>query len=152
MPFTSDVPPSWTITVTVPGVGLALAAGAENTSDANNLVALFERYSQECYVGRNNHRPNHVQYVLNYFKSPTGLQTTIAPMDCVRYHTGALATLNDGASGWAVMAGGTPLALVDTELDARLVLEVPQQYSNECFIGRGNTRKNPYNYITTYWQ
>jgi hypothetical protein len=148
--FTQDTP-GWSIAAAADGV-TALFSGADTLIDANNLVALYERYSQVCYIGRNNARPIRSQYILTYFKSSTGQQPVIAPQDCIPYNAAGLTTVNEGTSGWAVTSGGTQLALLDTSLEATVALDVAQQFSSECFIGRQNTRLNYYAYITEYWQ
>jgi hypothetical protein len=148
---TNDVPPSWTVTTPLGG-STEFLAGADNAVDSNNLLALFQRYTQYCFIGRGNPRPNRQQYLVTYFKGSSGQQTTIAPEDCVRYSASALQVVNQGSLGWAVMSGGTQLALVDTQFEAGLVSAVASQYSNECYIGRGNTRQNPYRYINEYWK
>jgi hypothetical protein len=149
---TNDQPsPSWTITAPYQS-GYALLAGADTLTDANNLLAVYQRYNQSCFVGRGNGRPNRLQYIVTYFMSPTGRRTTIAPEDCVAYSASAVQVVSQGATGWAVMSGGTQLALLDTQFEASLVAGVAAQSSNECFIGRGNTRKNPYSYINEYWK
>jgi Big-like domain-containing protein len=138
--ITSPVP-------SLPGF-FGLLAGADNPTDAKNLVALFQRYSQVCYIGRN-YGP---RFTLTYFKGASGQQTTIAPEDCVAYSAGAVQVVNQGANGWAVMSGGTQLFLINDAFEATLASAVAAQASNECFIGRGNTRPNPYGFITEYWK
>jgi hypothetical protein len=138
------------ITAPVPGVpagDLGLLAFADNQTDAVNLVALFQRYNLVCYVGRNFGQ----KYTLSYFKAATGRQTTIAPEDCVSYSAGALQVANQGGQ-FAVVTGGTQLALFPTVLEASLAEGVAAQASNECYIGRRNTRPTPYGFITEYWR
>jgi hypothetical protein len=149
--ITQDVPPSWAITTPFQG-GFELLAGADTLSDANRLLALFQRYRQQCDIGRGNVRPNRLQYILSYFKGTSGQQTTVAPEDCIAYNPSALQVVDQGASGAALMSGGTQLALLDNAFEAALAAAVARQYSNECFIGRGNTRPNPYRFITEYWK
>jgi len=135
------------ITAPVPG-GPGLLAVADNPGDAANLVALFQRYSQVCYIGRN----YGARFTLTYFKGPSGRPTTIAPEDCVAYSAGAVQAVNQGASGWAVTSGSTQLFLLSNAFEAALASAVAAQASNECFIGRGNNRPNPYGFITEYWK
>ncbi len=150
---TRDVPPSWTLISPLPGGGLLEAlVGADSVSDANNLQALFRRYNQMCFLGRNNGRPNRFQYIFTYFKDARGQQTVITPEDCVSYSPAGLQVVQQGASGWALTGGATQLALLDTALEASLLSAVAVQASNECYIGRGNPRPDPYQYITEYWK
>jgi hypothetical protein len=129
-------------------IGTAIFSAGANPTDVTNLVALYRRYTQLCYIGRN-YGP---QYILTYFKGSSGQQTTITPEDCVSYSAGALQIVNQGASGWTVMSGGTQLALLANAFEAALASAVAAQATNECFIGRGNTRPNPYGFITEYWK
>ncbi len=136
------------VTAPVPPIGSAVFSAAATPSDAANLVALYRQYSRVCYIGRN-FGP---QYVVTYFKNPSGQQTTIAPEDCVSYSAAALQVANQGAAGWALMSGGTELALLENAFEAALASNVASQATNECFIGRGNTRPNPHDFVTEYWK
>jgi hypothetical protein len=130
-------------------IGTAIFFPSAGTpTDVTNLVALYRRYGQVCYVGRN-YGP---QYIVTYFKAASGQQTTIAPEDCVGYSAASLQVVNQGASGWAVVSGGTQLAVLANAFEAALVSNVAAQASNECYIGRGNTRSNPSAFITEYWK
>lgn len=150
-PNTADTPESWVAGSGSSSAHLDLGLG-DTLVDANNMVAVLQRYSQLCYIGRDNLRPNRLQYILKYQRSPTGQQTVIAPQDCLAYNPGALTIVNEGTSGWAVMSGATQVALLDTSLEAAVALSVAQGFSNECFIGRQNTRLNHYDYVMEYWQ
>lgn len=147
---TNDTPPSWTITAPYL-VGFQFLASADTQPEATNLLALFQRYSQQCFVGRGNNRPNRLQYVFPYFRGANGRQTTITPEDCVTYSSNAVQIVSQ-AGAWAVVSAGTQLALLDTPFDASVISGIASQASSECFIGRGNTRKDPYGYITEYWK
>jgi hypothetical protein len=63
-----------------------------------------------------------------------------------------LQVVSQGATGWALVSGGTQIALLASAFEAALASNVAAQASNECYIGRGNTRQNPYAYITEYWK
>jgi hypothetical protein len=148
--FTNPTDPTvFAVTAPVPGAGAALFfPDAGNAADAANLVALYRRYGQVCYIGRN----YGAQYIVTYFKAPSGQQTTIATEDCVSYSAATLQVVSQGAAGWALMSAGTQLALLDNAFEAALASNVAAQASNECYIGRGNTRPNPHGFITEYWK
>ena len=42
--------------------------GMDNREDAEVMLAVFKRYKQFCYVGRNNKRANRASYVHHYWK------------------------------------------------------------------------------------
>jgi hypothetical protein len=128
--------------------GTAIFSLAGTPTDVTNLVALYRRYGQACYIGRN-YGP---QYIVTYFKGVSGQQTTIAPEDCVAYSAASLQVVSQGATGWALVSGGTQIALLASAFEAALASNVAAQASNECYIGRGNTRPNPYAFITEYWK
>ncbi|HEY2432961.1 MAG TPA: hypothetical protein VGI12_09845 [Vicinamibacterales bacterium] len=100
-----------------------------------------------CYIGRNDPK-----FTLTFFKNASGQQTTIAREDCIPYSAAALQVVDRGGSGWALVSGGTQLGLLVTAFDAAVASAVAAQASNECFIGRGNTRPSPYAFTTEYWR
>jgi hypothetical protein len=124
-----------------------LSPSSDGLIDAGNLVALYRRYTQVCYVGRNN-----PQFMLTFFKNPSGQQTTVAPEDCVPYSAAALQVVNQGGSGWALVSGGTQLGLLVTAFDAAVASAVAAHASTECFIGRRTTRPSSSAFITEYWK
>lgn len=149
---TSFTPPAWNITAPYGAFGFVYIGLGDTLTDANNLLALFQRYQQFCFIGRSNSRANRQQYLVTYFTGSSGQQTTIAPEDCVAYSAGALQVVSQGPNGFAVMSGATRLAMLDTQLEANLAMAVASRYSSECYIGRGNTRPNPYEFIMEYWK
>jgi hypothetical protein len=98
--------------------------------DAGNLVVLYRGYTQVCYVGRNN-----PQFMLTFFKNPSGQQTTIAPEDCVPYSAAAVQVVNQGGSGWALMSGGTQLGLLVTAFDAAVAAFMTERYIRRIECG-----------------
>jgi hypothetical protein len=146
MPAPKD-PTQLIITAPDPFGRAQLLSSADGLIDAGNLVALYRRYTQVCYIGRNNPK-----FTLTFFKNASGQQTTIAPEDCVPYSAAALQVVNQGGSSWALVSGGTQLGLLVTAFDAAVANAVAAQASNECFIGRATTRPNPYAFTTEYWK
>lgn len=124
----------------------------DTQADAANGLAQYQRFSTFCFVGRSNSRADHAAYVFPYWTDPTGRATTIQPEDCVPYAASTLAVASAGSSGWSLSASGRQLMLLDTADDANTMLSMAQRYSNQCFIGRGNTRANRSNYILQYWK
>lgn len=86
--------------------------------------------------------------------SPTKVFTppVLNPEDCIDYDPNALTIVDIGADGWRLDENGThALAVFDNEADAQLGLNVAQQHNRFCFIGRGNTRPDPQQFIYEYW-
>ncbi len=124
----------------------------DTQTDASNGLAVFQRFSTYCFVGRDNARSNRTAYIFPYWLDATGRSTTVQPEDCEPYAPSTLNVASAGSSGWSLAAGGRQLMLLDTAADANEMLAVAQKYSNQCFIGRGNTRSTPSAYTLPYWK
>jgi hypothetical protein len=46
----------------------AILALLDNKTDAEAALAVAKRHSALCYIGRDNRRPNHRDYVMTYWK------------------------------------------------------------------------------------
>jgi hypothetical protein len=124
----------------------------DTAADGANGLALYQRYTTVCYIGKYNARPSHSAYVSEYWTNPSGRSTTIQPEDCDSYSPSTLQIVNTGATGWSLMASGRQLLLLDVAADATTMSSIAAQYSNQCFIGRQNTRPTPADYIFRYWK
>ena len=71
--------------------------------------------------------------------------------DCLTYEPGTVAMSKDNVVGWRVADGGTTLATLDKESDAKQALALARRFKKRCFIGRSNTRINRSDYIIDYW-
>jgi hypothetical protein len=120
--------------------------------DADNAVALAQRYTTLCFIGRDNPRANRQAYITEYWQGSTGVATPISPEDCTPYATANLQVVNLGATGWAVTDGNEQLVLLDNQADANGALGVLKQYSSQCFIGRNNLRPNPLSFTIPYYK
>jgi hypothetical protein len=134
------------------GPGFFLLQEYATQSDAAAGLAVYQRYRNDCYVGRNNSRSPRLAYVFGYWLNQFGLQTTINNEDCEPYDKSTVAVVSHGSSGWDVMASGRSLLLLDTAADATTMAAMIKTYSNQCYIGRGNTRANASDYISRYWK
>ncbi len=132
--------------------GQQLLLSMATQTDASNAVALAQRYSTLCFIGRDNARANREAYITQYWKDPTGVATTISPEDCTPYATANLQVVNLGATGWAVSDGTRQLLLLDNQADANGALGVLKPYSSQCFIGRGNVRPDPTRFTIPYYK
>jgi hypothetical protein len=76
---------------------------------------------------------------------------TFAAEDCQAFNS---ATLRIGATvdGWTLSDASGQIALLDSQADVDLLLSVAKQYSARCFIGRGNQRPDPLNFVFQYWK
>ncbi|MBD2528352.1 caspase family protein [Nostoc flagelliforme FACHB-838] len=124
----------------------------DNEADAKNALALAQRHTAHCFLGRNNTRPNRRSYIVNYWTGNSGINTTIQQPDCLSYNPANLKIVNEGDSGWLLTDGRSRMAILDNEADAKDTLVLGQQNTAQCFIGRNNTRSNRRSYIVNYWQ
>lgn len=124
----------------------------DTRADADNGLAVYQRFSSICYVGRSNSRSNRIAYIFPYWLDATGRSTTVQPEDCEPYDPSTLGVASAGSSGWTLSASGRQLMLLDTAADASTMLAVAQKYSSQCFIGRGNARATATAYILPYWK
>ena len=124
----------------------------DNETDARNALALAQRHTAHCFIGRGNTRPNRKDYIVEYWTGDSGLATTIGPEDCLPYNPANLQIVDEGANGWLLTDGVSRMLILDNETDARNALALAQRHAAQCFIGRGNTRPNRKDYIVEYWK
>ena len=130
----------------------SLFASFATESDAAAGLAVFQRYRNYCFVGRDTTRTPRLDYIVGYWLNQFGLTTTINNEDCEPYDKATVAVVDRGSSGWAVMASGRELLLLDTAADATTMASMVRTYSDQCYIGRGNTLPNAAAYIHPYWK
>lgn len=134
------------------GPGFFLWQGFATASDAAAGLAVFQRYRNFCFVGRNTSRSPRRAYIFGYWLNQFGLTTTIDHEDCEPFNKASVAVVDQGPTGWAVVASGRQLMLLDTAADATVIAAMVKTYSNQCYIGRGNTRSNASDYVIPYWK
>jgi hypothetical protein len=124
----------------------------DNETDARNALALARRHTARCFIGRNNRRPNRLDYIVTYWTGNSGISTVISGEDCIRYDRANLRVVDEGARGWLLTDGRSRMLTLDNEADARKALAVTRQHSMQCFIGRNNRRPDRKRYILGYWR
>ncbi len=111
----------------------------DNTGD--KALALAQRYTKHCYLGRNNTREEKYAYIFDYWRNASGKNTTIADQedDCSPYNRNNLTVedMGDG-NGWRVKDHDHVLQLFDNGTDARNGKLVLAKYNQICFIGNGD--------------
>lgn len=75
----------------------------------------------------------------------------IAAEDCLPYDPRSLTIADEGANGWLLTDGGSRMLMLDNQADAERALAVARAHTAHCFIGRGNSRPDRYQYVTHYW-
>lgn len=105
-------------------------------TNANNAYRVARSFSQHCFIGRSNPRPNRRDYIVEYWLDPSGIATP--PEDaCTTYDRGALQVVDQGAQGFVVTDGGGLQVLVDNEQDAQLARQLARSFTRRCFIAEG---------------
>jgi Bacterial Ig-like domain (group 2) len=120
--------------------------------DARRAMQLARAYKSHCYLGRLNKRPNHNNYVIEYWTNPSGAQIVVENEDCEPFTPAQLRITDNGAQGFTLLDGRKTLVVADSRDDAQKIWEVAQQHSAQCFIGRGNRRPNQRDYVVQYWR
>lgn len=124
----------------------------DNQADAERALALAQRHTSHCFIGRDNTRPDRARYVSHYWTGSSGITTTIAGEDCISYSPATVGVFDRAALGWRLEDGGNFLMLFDDHADANRGLTVARGASRLCFVGRSNSRPDRLSYIFNYWQ
>ncbi len=123
----------------------------DNESDAQRALTLARSQTAHCFIGRNNGRPNRLNYIVEYWKGGAGVPS-LPGEDCLPYNRTALRLVDEGPAGWLLTDGGSRMLTLDNRADAERALALARAASAQCFIGRNNTRANRRSYIVGYWR
>lgn len=130
----------------------------DNEADAKDALALAKRHTAHCFIGRDNARPNRLDYIVEYWTGNSGIITTILQRDCLSYNPVNLRIVDRGTTGWSLIEmellteGVHMMLILDNQRDAQNALILAQRYTNICFIGRNNMRPDRAQYIFLYWE
>lgn len=124
----------------------------DNESDAEVGLALAQRHTALCFIGRNNARENPRAYTVQYWRGDSGIRTKLGAQDCASYDPENLAIRDRGADGWLLLDGSHSLNALANEADAKRALTLAERHVRHCFIGRGNQRLDRLDYIVEYWE
>ncbi|HEX6873860.1 MAG TPA: hypothetical protein VF163_22390 [Micromonosporaceae bacterium] len=132
----------------------------DSKADAMDGLAVARNWTNMCFIGRSNPRPDRHRYIITYWRAPSGLPLGQAPrFECIPYDPAKLA-ISFGAphpadptqADWALHSGGTPLLFLATGPDALRAKLVASEHRQLCLIGHGNDRPEPYRYVMQYWR
>jgi hypothetical protein len=125
-------------TVTDGATVVARVHGGQGSNTGDKALALAQRYKKHCFLGRDNTREDKNEYVFDYWRSLSGMNTTIPDQeeDCSPYdrHNLTVEDMGNGY-GWRVKDHDHVLHLFDNESDARNGKLVLSKYSQICSIG-----------------
>lgn len=123
----------------------------DNETDALAALAVAQRHTQHCFVGRGTARTDRSSYVHEYWQGNSGIETFVEDEDCIPYASSSIFLENIGSDGWLLTDGSMAMVILDTKEDGELLLAHAQENDQQCFIGRNNTRPNRMSYIVEYW-
>jgi len=125
-------------TVSDGGTVVVRVHGGPGSNTGDKALAVAQRYKKHCYIGRDNTRDDKNAYVFDYWRSLSGMNTTIPDQeeDCSPYdrHNLTVEDMGNGY-GWRVKDHDHVLHLFDDESDARDGKAVLAKYSQICSIG-----------------
>jgi hypothetical protein len=124
----------------------------DDKEDAKAALALAKRHTGRCFIGRDNTREKQELYILEYWRGDSGLHTKVGTQDCFSYDADRLSIVDEGEGGWLLTDGSARMSVLDDEADAKRALALAERHAKQCFIGRGNTRSERYEYIIEYWE
>jgi len=125
----------------------------DNKEDARNGLRVARRYTRHGFIGRDNPRPNRIDYITEYWTGNSGLpHEPLTKTDCISYNANDVVAEDLDADGWRLRDGAHWMRLADDMNDALAVLRLIERHGRMCFIGRGNHRPNRKHYIMTYWE
>ena len=124
--------------------------GDPNSNTGQKGLALAQRYSKHCFLGRTNTREDKGSYVFDYWLNPSGKTPTIADQDndCSDYNRNNLTVEDMGDNnGWRVKDHDHVLQLFDNGNDARAGKTILAKYSKICFIGDSDDGQDAISYL-----
>jgi hypothetical protein len=138
-------------TVSAGSTVVALAYGDVGGEVGKQALALAQRYTLHCFLGRNNTREDHATFVFDYWRNPSGQTPDIPDTDdaCSPYNNKNLTVedMGDG-DGWRVKDHDHVLHEFDNQSDANNGKLVLLKYSQACQIGNSGGGSNP---VLTYF-
>jgi hypothetical protein len=116
--------------------------GQPGDTTGQQALALAQRYSRHCFIGRNNNRSeDRNQYIFDYWRDPSGRTSSIVDLEeiCSNYNRNNLTVedMGDGY-GWRVKDHDHVLHLFDNETDARNGKLVLAKSGQLCTIGNND--------------
>lgn len=125
----------------------------DNKEDARNGLAVARRYTRQGFIGRDNTRPDRIDYIIEYWAGNSGLPwEPLTKTDALPYSPNNVVAEDLNTAGWRLRDGDDSMLLAHDLNDALAALRVVERYSRQCFIGRDNTRPDRKHYIMTYWE
>lgn len=145
----------WQLVEEVAG-GRRLMATLDNQADAGDALALAKRHTAHCFIGRDNTRPNRLDYILRYWNGGSDIQTVIVQRDCIFHNPEKLEVVREGNDWFLIEVGDSFIHYMKTlasERDAHVSLNLARRYTSSCYIGRNNSRgPQRRSYILQYWE
>ena len=126
---------------------------ADDRADAKEVAKVASRHTAQCFIGRDNQRPDRRDYIVQYWKGDSNLSVAQpSDADCIGYDPASLRIVDEGARGFLLTDGQSRMLMLDDRDDGRRALQLARQHARHCFIGRDNQRPDRKRYITEYWR
>ena len=125
----------------------------DNKEDARNAMLVARRHTRQGFVGRDNSRPNRIDYIMEYWTGNSGLpHEPLTKVDAIPYNPTRVTAEDIDDDGWRIKEGNHWMLLAHDLNDSLAVLRIVERHTRMCFIGRNNDRPNRKSYIMTYWE
>ncbi len=125
-------------TVSAGSTVVARAAGNPGGEVGQQALALAQRYTKHCFIGRGNTRDQPAAYIFDYWLGSSGQMPDIPGQEdsCSQYNNKNLTVedMGDG-EGWRVKDHDDVLHVFDDQSDANNGKLVLARYSQACQIG-----------------
>jgi len=110
--------------------------GPDAQQQGKDALAVAKRYKKVCFIGRGNHRDEKELYVFEYWREPSGINTTLPdPEDaCSSYNKNNLTVDESGDNAYRVKDHDHVLQEFDTKQDANNGKLVLSKYSRICYV------------------
>lgn len=110
--------------------------GGPDDPSGEHALNVAKRYTKVCFIGRGNSRENSTEYVFEYWRDPSGIDTPLPdPEDvCSSYDPTNLVHDSMDSHGWRVRDDDHVLHVFDTEQDAINGKLVLSKYDRICFV------------------
>jgi hypothetical protein len=120
------------------GVEIIRVYGGPGEFNGDHALAVAKRFTKVCFIGRNNHRDNATEYVFEYWRDPSGIDTSLPDEDyeyCSSYDRTNLVHDDMGnGDGWRVRDDDHILQIFNTEQDAINGKLVLGKYDRICEV------------------
>ena len=122
-------------------------AQADTRANADAVVHIARTHKAKCMIGLGARAPDNRRRVFVFWER--GVAPTLRGEYCRRYDPIQLQIRDEGAIGWALIAGDQRLHILNNDADARVALAYARKHSALCSIGLNSRPTPPRTLFTT---